>query len=163
MAKLEQKLGFDKPLPVQYGLFLINAIQGDLGNSITKKAPVTQIIGERIPVTLFLIVYATLIGLLITFPLAILSALYPDRRIDHIIRIGSMLFFGMPSFWLGLLLISTFWVDPQMVPDIRLGRWLFWTSTLTFLACIGARTGFSPYVDAVFAFFNVGYSSGRLY
>jgi len=116
VAKLEQKLGVDKPLPVQYGLFVINALQGDLGNSITKKAPVIQIIGERIPVTLFLIAYAAVIGLLITFPLAIISALYVDRRIDHIIRVGGMLFFGMPSFWLGLLLILLFGLNLKWFP-----------------------------------------------
>ena len=116
VARLEQKLGLDKPLPVQYGLFLVNAVQGDLGNSITKKAPVTKLIGERIPVTLFLILYSAAIGLLITFPLAILSALYADRRIDHIIRIGGMLFFGMPSFWLGLLFILLFGLQLKWFP-----------------------------------------------
>lgn len=108
VEKMRHSLGLDKPLPVQYGLFLINAVKGDLGNSITKKAPVSQIVGERIPVTLFLIAYGTVIGLLITFPLAIISAMNADRRIDHTIRIGGMLFFGMPSFWLGLLLMLLF-------------------------------------------------------
>jgi peptide/nickel transport system permease protein len=116
VERLRHKFGLDKPLPVQYGLFVINAVQGDLGTSITKKAPVTKIIGERIPVTLFLITYSAVIGLLITFPLAIISALYVDRRIDHIIRIGSMLFFGMPSFWLGLLLILLFGLNLKWFP-----------------------------------------------
>lgn len=116
IERLREKFGLDKPLPVQYGLFVINALQGDLGTSITKKAPVTQIIGERIPVTLFLIGYSALIGLLITFPLAIISALHVDQRIDHIVRIGGMLFFGMPSFWLGLLLILLFGLTLKWFP-----------------------------------------------
>jgi ABC-type dipeptide/oligopeptide/nickel transport system permease component len=144
VANLKHRLGLDKPWPVQYGLFIINAVQGDLGNSITKKAPVTQIIGERIPVTLFLVGYGALIGLIITLPLAIISALHPDRRIDHGIRVGGMLFFGMPSFWLGLLLMLLFGLKLKLFPISGWGEGFLGHLHSLFLPALVVGLGLAP-------------------
>jgi peptide/nickel transport system permease protein len=144
VEKMRHRLGLDKPLPVQYGLFLLNAVQGDLGNSITKKVEVTQVIGERIPVTLFLVTYGSLLGLLITLPLAVISALNPDHNIDHAIRIGGMVFFGMPSFWLGLLLMLFFGLYLKLFPISGWGEGFLGHLHSLFLPALVVGLGLAP-------------------
>jgi len=144
VEKMKRRLGLDQPLPIQYGLFLLNAVQGDLGNSITKKTEVTQLIGERIPVTLFLVVHGSLLGLLITFPLAVISAMNPDRTVDHVIRIGNMLFFGMPSFWLGLLFMLFFGLYLKIFPISGWGEGFFGHMRSLFLPALVIGLGLAP-------------------
>lgn len=110
------RLGLDEPLPTQYLLFLTNALQGDLGRSITQRAPVTQIIGERLTPTLFLLSYSALISVALAVPLAIFSAQHSEQPIDHAIRTAGMITFAMPSFWLGLLLILLFGLVFDLFP-----------------------------------------------
>ena len=102
------RLGLDEPLSTQYLLFLTNAVQGDLGRSITQRAPVTQLIGERLVPSLFLLAYSTIISVALALPLAILSAQRSEQPVDHVIRTFGMITFAMPSFWLGLLMILLF-------------------------------------------------------
>jgi peptide/nickel transport system permease protein len=103
-----KKFGLDQPLPTQYLFFLRNAIEGDLGTSITQRTQVTSLIADRLIPSLFLLVYATLISVALALPLAILAALHADQTFDHIIRIAGMITISMPAFWLGLLLILLF-------------------------------------------------------
>lgn len=110
------KLGLDQPLPTQYVLFLGNALQGDLGTSITQRAPVTDIIGQRLAPSLFLLVYSATISIALALPMSILSAQYAERPLDHIIRLGGMITFAMPSFWLGLLLILLLGLTLNLFP-----------------------------------------------
>jgi len=108
IAALRAKFGLDKPVYIQYLLFLGNALRGDLGTSILQRTPVTELVLERVGPTLFLLCYGGLIAVLLAIPLSILSAMRADRPVDHGIRIGGMVTFAMPSFWLGLLLILLF-------------------------------------------------------
>lgn len=105
IAALRAKFGLDKPLYIQYFLFLFNSLRGDLGTSILQRTPVTGMVLERVGPTIFLLIYGSLISVLLTLPLAIVSAMRTDQPVDHAIRIGGMVTFAMPSFWLGLLLI----------------------------------------------------------
>jgi ABC-type dipeptide/oligopeptide/nickel transport system permease component len=116
VAALREKFGLDKPLYIQYLLFLRNAARGDLGTSILQRDPVVEIIAERIVPSVFLLVYGSVIALVLTIPLAILSAMRADQPIDHTIRIGGMVTFAMPSFWLGLLLILFFGLKLKWFP-----------------------------------------------
>jgi peptide/nickel transport system permease protein len=100
------QLGLDKSLPAQYVDFLKGIFQGDLGYSIEQHARVSSLMGPRITPTLFLILYSTLVALLVGIPLGILSALHRDRPLDHAIRLGTMVTFAMPSFWLALVLVE---------------------------------------------------------
>jgi len=109
-------LGLDEPLPTQYLLFLTNAVQGDLGRSITQRAPVTELIAERIGPTLFLLAYSTIFSVGLAVPLAILSAQRSEQPVDHIIRTFGMITFAMPSFWLGLLMILLLGLVLQLFP-----------------------------------------------
>ena len=111
-----KKFGLDQPLPTQYLLFLRNALQGDLGTSITQRAQVMMLIGDRLVPSLFLLVYAMLISIVLAFPLAIVAVRYADRTVDHVIRIAGMITISMPAFWLGLLLILLFGLSLGLFP-----------------------------------------------
>ncbi len=105
---LRSQLHLDEPLPQQYGRFVVNALQGDLGLSIRSKRPVRNEIAENLGSTLQLAGAALLIAAGIGMPLGIIAALKQHSWLD----IGPMIFalsgVSMPSFWLGLLLIFLF-------------------------------------------------------
>jgi peptide/nickel transport system permease protein len=116
IAAIHQRFGLDKPLPLQYLIFLKNALIGDLGTSIVQRAPVSQMIGERLGPSLFLLGYGTLIAVLLTIPLSMISAQFANRPVDHIVRITGMVGFAMPAFWLGLLFILLFGLKLDLFP-----------------------------------------------
>ncbi len=105
---LRSQLHLDESLPQQYGRFVVNALQGDLGLSIRSKRPVRNEIAENLGSTLQLAASALLIAIGIGMPLGIIAALKQHSWLD----IGPMIFalsgVSMPSFWLGLLLIFLF-------------------------------------------------------
>jgi ABC-type dipeptide/oligopeptide/nickel transport system permease component len=116
IAAAHAKYGLDDPLPTRYLLFIRNAIQGDLGTSITLHAPVRELIGDRLPPTMFLVGYATVISVIMSLPLAMLAARKADRLPDHVIRITGMVTISMPAFWLGLLFMLLFGLLLQWFP-----------------------------------------------
>jgi peptide/nickel transport system permease protein len=103
--QVERDLGVDRPLPEQYIDFVAGIPQGDLGESIILRRPVSSVIGERLGPSVFLLAYATLIAIAIALPLGIASALRRNRIADHMIRLLTLVAFAMPPFWLGLILI----------------------------------------------------------
>jgi peptide/nickel transport system permease protein len=103
--QVERDLGVDRPLPEQYIDFVAGIPQGDLGESIILRRPVSSVIGERLGPSVFLLAYATLIAIAIALPLGIASALRRNRIADHVIRLLTLVAFAMPPFWLGLILI----------------------------------------------------------
>ena len=105
VAAIYERLGMNRPLAVQYLSFIGNAARGDLGDSIIQNAPVSELVGEKIAPTLWLLAMGTLLSILIALPLAILAAAKPDGAFDHMVRAASMVGFAMPPFWIGLLLI----------------------------------------------------------
>ena len=119
-----KELGLDRPLPVQYLRFVGGAIVGDLGTSIVQKAPVHEIIGERLGPSIFLLAYSAVLAVLMALPLAVLSALRAERPVDHAIRFASMIGFAMPPFWVGLLLMLLFGVTLGWFPVSGYGRTL---------------------------------------
>jgi ABC-type dipeptide/oligopeptide/nickel transport system permease component len=125
IAEVSHELKLDRPLPQQYVTFVTGATHGDLGESIILQRPVSGIVAERIGPTLFLLTYATLIGLVLALPLGILSALRRNRPVDHGIRLLTLVAFAMPSFWLGLLLIRTFSLDLGLFPVSGYGEGFF--------------------------------------
>jgi peptide/nickel transport system permease protein len=122
IAAAHARLGLDQPVPVQFARFVGNALQGDLGTSIIQQASVTAIILERLGASLFLLTYSALIAVLLAVPLAILSAARHGRPIDHAIRIGGMIGFAMPPFWMGLLLMLLFGLTLGLFPISGYGR-----------------------------------------
>src|SRR5262245_8054633 len=105
IARLKTQLGLDRPLWAQYLDFLYDILRGSLGRSIVYHQAVGPLILERLPATLLLVAYSTLLTGVVTLPLAILAAFRKDRPADYIIKGLFVVGMSMPSFWLGVLLI----------------------------------------------------------
>jgi len=106
----------------QYGRFVMLAVTGDFGQSIVQRQAVGAIVGERVLPTVFLLSYSTVLAILIALPLALISARYSDHLVDHAIRIGGMVGFAMPPFWVGLLLMLFFGLYLRWLPVSGLGN-----------------------------------------
>lgn len=117
IAAAEKQFGLDRPVVIQYLDWLWNALQGNFGMSIHGREPVLHLIGQRLPATLHLAVAATLVSLVIGIPVAILSALKPVSWIDRVLSAWSALALGVPTFWLGILLILLFAVELHWLPS----------------------------------------------
>lgn len=100
---LREQLGLDRPVTQQFWDFFRGVAVGDLGESILKKEAVRGVIGDRAVASLLLLAYSIAIALLVSIPIAIVSAVKRNRWPDHVLRLVSMVTFAMPSFWLGLL------------------------------------------------------------
>ncbi len=103
---IRQKLGLNEPLVMQFLYFVRNTLTGDMGTSILLKAPVSEVILERIPVTAFLTVYAVCLSVLIAGPLAFVAALNKNGGLDIAIRSGFQVGLSTPVFYIGLLLLT---------------------------------------------------------
>jgi peptide/nickel transport system permease protein len=115
-AQLRQNLGLNKPIWDQYYLFMNHLLHGNLGDSLYYHAPVADLIRQRLPVTLWLAFYATVIAIVISVPLATLSALRQNGVIDQSVRATFLLAFAMPPFWVGLVLILVLSLDVHVFP-----------------------------------------------
>ncbi len=111
------KLGLDRPVLVQFGDWLGHAVRGDLGVSITSKVTVRDLIAQRLPATIQLGIAATIVGLLLGVPVAVLGALLPGSWVDRALSGWSALALGVPTFWLGILLILLFSVQLHLLPS----------------------------------------------
>jgi peptide/nickel transport system permease protein len=115
-AALRKALGLNLPLWNQYLLFLGHVLHGDLGQSVYYEQPVTQVIGDRLEPTVWLVIYSATLSAAISLPLAILSALRADGVIDQVIRAMFVATFAMPAFLGGILLILFFSIDLRIFP-----------------------------------------------
>lgn len=116
MEQLRKEFNLDQPLLVQLGLFLKDAVRGDLGYSYIMKRPVTSLIAERLPATIELAAGAMLISLLIALPIGIISAVQQNSVLDRFSMAGAFLGISMPGFWLGIILILLFSVNLKWLP-----------------------------------------------
>jgi len=116
VAALKERLHLNDPIYVQYGVFMRNLFEGDLGNSIRKGDPVRDLILQRLPVTVFLALYASVLSLIITVPLAAIAALKQNRWQDYSVRAFAMLSLAMPSFWIGMMMLQFFAVKYKIFP-----------------------------------------------
>ena len=118
IADAMQRLGLDRPLHEQYLSWLRGALVGDFGQSIQSREPVLGLIMARVPATLQLGLFAILFGLVLGVPVAIISALFPNSWIDRVLSAWSALALGVPTFWLGILLILLFGVQLRWLPAV---------------------------------------------
>lgn len=116
MEQLRREFNLDKPLHIQLGIFLGNALRGDLGYSYILKRPVIQLIVERLPATIELALAGLLVSLLIAFPIGIISAVRQNSTLDRVSMAGAFLGISMPGFWLGIILILIFSVRLRWLP-----------------------------------------------
>ncbi|TYB89526.1 ABC transporter permease [Oceaniovalibus sp. ACAM 378] len=108
IAAATARLGLDKPLWQQFGIFVINAFQGDLGTSFVYGRPALDIILERLPATFELAMVALFLSVGIGVPLGVWAGMRPESIAGRTIMAGSILGFSLPNFWQGMLLILVF-------------------------------------------------------
>ncbi len=116
MARIRHEFGLDRPFLEQYGRFLWGIARGDLGRSIVHRRPVAELIGERLPATLELSLFAALIALLVAVPAGVIAAVRRYSLLDNVGTLLSLVGVSMPGFWLGLILIIFFSVTMRVLP-----------------------------------------------
>ncbi|MFL5331894.1 MAG: ABC transporter permease [Geminicoccaceae bacterium] len=165
VAHIREELGLDRPVPVQYGIYVQDLLHGDLGTSLHTNRPVAGDIITFLPATLELAVAALFFAILLGVPLGVLSAIHRDRPIDHATRIVSVAGISSPVFWIGLILILVFYgrlhwlpgagrLDADLIPPPRLtglytvdalvaGEWAVLGSALLHLLLPAFTLGFA--------------------
>jgi ABC-type dipeptide/oligopeptide/nickel transport system permease component len=116
VAQLRTALGLERPLPVQYWLFLKNAIQGDFGRSIKGQIPVLDLIKERLPNSVRLALVSLLITVILAFPLGVMAAVKKGTAVDSLANLIAVLGQSLPQFWVGIVLIQVFAVHLRWLP-----------------------------------------------
>lgn len=123
IAAFRSEMGFDRPLLVQYGEFLSNALQGNFGNSLYYKRPNVDMVMERLPNTLKLAAAALLLSLVAAIPLGVLAAKYHNTWGDTLIMLFGLIGQATPSFWLGLMMMMFLAVQLHVLPVSGMGSW----------------------------------------
>ncbi len=124
VAYLRQKMHLDQPLPVQYFHWLGGVLRGDLGESLRIQKPVTELILEKLPVTIQLAVMAMLIALAIGITAGIVSAVLKDSAWDYAANVFALWGLSTPNFWFGILLILLFGLALHWFPVAGFGETL---------------------------------------
>ncbi len=113
---MRAQMGLDKPVPVQYVLFLRDAFTGDLGESIVTGRPVTVELMARLPATLELTAFAMFVAVLVGVPVGVISAVKQYSILDKITSVLALTGISMPIFWLAMILVVIFTVNLQLLP-----------------------------------------------
>ncbi len=117
--EMSRELGLDQPLYVQYARFVQRLLYADLGTSIRTRKPVTDLIGQRLPNTLKLVSFSTVMALLIALPLGVIAATRKGGLWDLGARTVALFGQSVPTFWAGIVLISVFAVHFDVLPAGR--------------------------------------------
>jgi peptide/nickel transport system permease protein len=120
--RVRKKMGFDKPLPIQFGIYIGNVLKGDLGQSILSRRDVSEMIIDKLPVTAELGITAFALAYLLAIPLGIIAALNRNTVIDWFSMLVSLIGVSMPGFWLGLILIFIFALNLKVLPPTGYGE-----------------------------------------
>jgi peptide/nickel transport system permease protein len=115
--------GFDRPIIVQYGDWLWNALHGDLGRSFSLRQPVAEVIFQRLPVTMLLGACAIIFALVLAIPLGVLAAVKPNSLFDRAALTLAVVGQAMPSFWFALTLILWLGVNWRLLPITGTDSW----------------------------------------
>lgn len=132
---LREKYRLNDPIPMQYLAWIGNALQGDLGTSLRTNQPVTELMAQKLPVTIQLAVMSMIFALMIGIPAGILSAVKKGTATDYVANIVALSGLSIPNFWLGIMLILLVSVKWQLLPAsgyVPLGE-DFWQSIRTML------------------------------
>ncbi len=121
--EIRAKLGLDKPIYVQYCVFVLNAAKGDFGRSIRTNRPVIDSIKEMLPNSLKLVGVAMLMTLVISMPLGVMAAVKRETFVDTFARVIAGLGQSLPTFWVGLMLIQLFVIHWGILPASGMETW----------------------------------------
>ena len=121
VQEFRERMGWDRPLVVQFGDFLLRLTRGDFGVSLRHGVPAMTLLWERVPATLELTVMAMAIALLVSVPVGVLAGLRRNSTLDSGARVAALLGLCIPNFWLGILLILIFSVQLGVLPAFGRG------------------------------------------
>jgi len=116
VQQVRESMGLEKPIFVQYGLFLKDAFRGDLGDSTLTGRPVTTELLVRFPATLELTAFAMLIAILVGVPVGVISAVRQYSMLDKTTSVLALTGISMPIFWLAMILVVIFGVNLELLP-----------------------------------------------
>ncbi|MCC8027283.1 MAG: ABC transporter permease [Clostridium sp.] len=119
---MRDEMGLNDNVLVQYGRYLVNLVQGDMGTSYVNKRPVSEEVFSRVPATFKLAAVAAVVSIVIAIPLGILAAIKQNTLFDHSSMVVSLVGISMPAFWLALMLMLLFslklgWLPAQGAKD----------------------------------------------
>ncbi|NRG19328.1 ABC transporter permease [Rhizobiales bacterium] len=123
IAALHRQLGLDQPAPMRYAAWLAGLVTGDLGTSYTYSVPVSELVSERLAVTLPLALMALALSVVIAFPVAVIAARNRGRAPDTSIMALTQLGIAVPNFWFAILLVYVFAVALRLVPSGGFPGW----------------------------------------
>jgi peptide/nickel transport system permease protein len=121
VAQIRHELGVDRPMPVQFGLYVRRVARGDLGISYAYSQPVLTVILSQLPHTVHLALAALLIELLLGLPLGVYAAMRRGTLMDFVATTGATLGYSLPRFWIGMVLILVFSVRLDLFPVVGVG------------------------------------------
>jgi peptide/nickel transport system permease protein len=154
LARMNENLGLNDPLPVQYAKWLGNMIRGDWGNSYKDGRPVTSAIFERLPATLELMVTSLVISLALAVPIGLYTATRATKLPRYIVNVLTMLGISVPTFWTGLMVILFFAGRLGWIPTGGRGRTGDWLDQLHHLIApalvlaLVSMAGFARYIHS---------------
>ena len=120
LLAIRTQMGLDQPIWIQYVRYLGRVVRGDFGENLTGSQTVSQVIGQSVGVTAYLVLGAALLTAAISIPLAVLGARRPDGMFDSAVRVFSVGGLALPSFWVGLMLVSYLALPTNLFP---VGGW----------------------------------------
>ncbi len=126
---LQEELGLNDSLPVQYGRWLWSMVNGEFGGrSLENREPIRSVMGRQLPVTLLLAAYAVLLSIFVSVPLGVLAAVWSNRWPDHVIRVTTLVGMALPNLWIALLVLLGLllffrWSPPIMYTTPWAGPW----------------------------------------
>jgi len=123
--RITRMLGFDRPLPVQFGLYVLNIAQGNFGRSVFLGDEISRLLRQALPVTAELAVLALLITVVVALPLGILAAVRANSPLDLSVTVLALVGVSMPIFWFAILAIQLFALQLGWLPSFGRGPGLF--------------------------------------
>ena len=118
IERIKTKLGLNRPLHEQLGIYFWSILRGDFGESIFTKFPVTTLISQRLEPTISIAIFSQFVAIIIAIPAGILAAWKANTWVDRVVMILAVAGLAIPSFWLGANLIWAFAVKLQWFPAI---------------------------------------------
>ncbi len=122
-VRLRAEMGFNDPLPIQFGRFVFNIVRGDFGRSFYHRAPALDLVLERMPTTMTLTLLALAVAVAVSVPAGIYSAIRRDSMVDHVVTVVVFLGQSMPVFWTGIMLMLLFAVHWRVLPVSGWENW----------------------------------------
>jgi peptide/nickel transport system permease protein len=138
IERVRKELGWDRPIAVQYAEYVGQLLRGDLGRSIQNNRPVAEDLRQRYPLTLLLALASLVLATTLGLGLGVLAALYRERFVDAAATALAVVGISMPSFWLGLLLISLVSVRWGWLPVMGAESWRHLILPATTLGVVSA-------------------------